>query len=67
MTEPNPQVNEGDVFQPGQKIPISGIYECDSDCRHSWSTDPKDHRFPPMKDGCSGHGWKLMAKAPSGT
>ncbi|GAA4509608.1 hypothetical protein GCM10023191_071000 [Actinoallomurus oryzae] len=62
----NQQVSEGDVFQPGQVVPVSGIYECDSDCGHQWSTDVKGHRFPPLQDGCSGHGWKLVSKTPSG-
>jgi hypothetical protein len=66
MTEPNPQVNEGDVFKPGQRVPVSGIYECNADCRHTWSADVKSDHFPPLQDDCTAHGWKLTAKTPSG-
>jgi hypothetical protein len=64
MSEPN-EVSEGDVFHPGQTVPVSGIYECDSGCGHRWSTDVKGHTFPPTQEGCSGQGWKL-AKATHG-
>jgi hypothetical protein len=50
---------ETQVFHPGEIVPESGIYECDSGCGHRWSTDVKGHRFPPLHDGCTGKGWKL--------
>ncbi|MER6684626.1 hypothetical protein [Streptomyces olivaceoviridis] len=51
------------VYHPGKIVPESGIYECDCGQQHQWSTDMKGHRFPPLHDGCSGSGWKLMAAA----
>jgi hypothetical protein len=57
------QASEGDIFRPGEIVPVSGIYECDSGCGHRYSTDVKGHRFPPTQDGCSGEGWKLMQAA----
>jgi hypothetical protein len=26
---------------------------------HPWSVNVKGHRFPPLPDGCKGHGWGL--------
>lgn len=67
MAEPTEgQAEPGDVFHPGQKVPSSGIYECDAGCGHQYSTNVKGHRFPPMQDGCPGKGWKLASKTPHG-
>jgi hypothetical protein len=51
-----------ETFRPGEKVPASGIYECDSGCGHRWSTDVKGHRFPPLPDGCKGGGWRLATR-----
>jgi hypothetical protein len=53
-----------EAFHPGQIVPQSGIYQCDGECGHQWSTDVKGHRFPPLNEDCKGNGWKLKAKAP---
>lgn len=53
------------VFKPGEKVPTSGIYECDCDGRHPMdSTDVAGHTFPPPPQGCSGTGWKLKTATP---
>jgi hypothetical protein len=68
MTEPREeQVEPGDVFHPGEIVPASGIYECDAGCGHQYSTDVEGHRFPPMRAGCAGKGWKLLSKTPGGS
>jgi hypothetical protein len=52
-------VQVGDSFHPGEYVPVSGFYECDSGDKHSWSVDVKGHRFPPLPDGCKGGNWVL--------
>jgi hypothetical protein len=48
------------VFHPGQIVPASGIYRCDTQCGHTFeSTDVKGHRFPPLPHDCPGEGWVL--------
>jgi len=55
---------DADVHHPGQIVPISGIYRCDSPCGHTFeSTDVKGHRFPPLPSGCGGSGWVLERAA----
>jgi len=49
----------GDSFHPGHEVPESGFYECDAGDSHRWSVNVKGHRFPPLPDGCKGHGWVL--------
>jgi hypothetical protein len=57
---PADMTNDTDVFHPGQIVPTSGIYRCDTECGHTFeSTDVKGHRFPPLPDGCAGSGWVL--------
>ena len=35
------------AFRPGEFVPTSGIYQCESGCGHRHeSTDVKGHRFP---------------------
>jgi hypothetical protein len=52
--------NDTEVHHPGQIVPESGIYRCDSECGHTFeSTDVKGHRFPPVPGGCGGSGWVL--------
>jgi hypothetical protein len=47
-------------FHPGEIVPQSGIYQCDSGCGHPFeSTDVRGHRFPPLPDGCRGGRWVL--------
>ncbi|WP_018545983.1 hypothetical protein [Streptomyces sp. LaPpAH-108] len=55
-----------ELFHPGDVVPTSGIYECDCDRAHEYSTDVKGHRFPPLRHDCGGHGWRLKAATPSG-
>jgi expansin (peptidoglycan-binding protein) len=51
-------VTPDDGFRPGQVVPASGIYRCDTGCGHSYaSTDVRGHRFPPLPDGCRGGRW----------
>lgn len=49
------------MYQPGQIVPVSGIYGCgeDADGHRYESTDVKGNRFPPMPAGCRGGGWVL--------
>jgi hypothetical protein len=54
----------GDKFEPGEVVPVSGLYSCDTSCSHEWSTDVAGHRFPPMKAGCHGSYWVLRRKRP---
>jgi hypothetical protein len=51
------------VHHPGEIVPESGIYECDCEQQHAWSTDVKGHRFPPLQGGCGGSGWRLKSAA----
>ncbi|MDK1348957.1 hypothetical protein QNO09_38055 [Streptomyces sp. 378] len=46
-------------YRPGEKVPESGIYQCDCGQSHEYSTDVKGHPFPPLPQGCSGIGWTL--------
>jgi hypothetical protein len=63
-TPPAMANDEDDVFHPGQIVPTSGIYRCDTQCGHTFeSTDVKGHRFPPLPDGCGGSGWVLERAA----
>ncbi|WP_078865292.1 MULTISPECIES: hypothetical protein [unclassified Streptomyces] len=49
------------TYRPGEIVPQSGIYECDCEQRHEYSTDVKEYRLPPLHDRCGGGGWKLKA------
>ncbi|WUH72026.1 hypothetical protein OHB13_37915 (plasmid) [Streptomyces sp. NBC_00440] len=53
------------TFRPGEKVPVSGIYECTCGQEHRafTSTDVRGHTFPPPPSGCSGAGWSLKAPA----
>lgn len=53
------------VYHPGQRVPVSGIYQCDDgEDGHAFeSTDVKGHRFPPLPGGCRGRGWVLVRAA----
>ncbi|MFK4068192.1 hypothetical protein [Streptomyces sp. NPDC029674] len=51
------------IFQPGEIVPESGIYECRCGQHHRYSTDVRGHRFPPPQRDCTGTGWKLKAPA----
>jgi hypothetical protein len=57
-----PVANVGDKFRPGEIVPTSGLYRCDGDGRHEWSTDVAGKRFPPLP--CSGQYWVLRIKRP---
>ncbi|WP_433544367.1 hypothetical protein ACQPZG_04095 (plasmid) [Streptomyces sp. CA-294286] len=46
-------------WHPGEIVPASGIYACDCDGEHHWSTDVRGHRFPPLPTGCTGRSWAL--------
>ncbi|MEU6370261.1 hypothetical protein ABZ876_32200 [Streptomyces sp. NPDC046931] len=54
------------VYLPGEAVPESGLYECETACGHSWSTDVQGQRFPATPADCSGSGWKLATKTPVG-
>jgi hypothetical protein len=47
------------VYKPGERVPVSGIYVCDSGCGHRYSVDVKGQRFPPTPRDCAGSGWRL--------
>jgi hypothetical protein len=50
------------VYHPGQVVPVSGIYRCDTeddDAHRFESTDVRGHRFPPVPAGCGATGWVL--------
>ena len=56
----------GDVFRPGDIVPISGFYVC-TVCSgtkpgHRYSTDVRGHRFPPTL--CAGGQWRLAERRP---
>jgi hypothetical protein len=42
-------------------VPASGIYECDCNREHSFSTDFKGYPFPPLPEDCAGTVWKLKS------
>jgi hypothetical protein len=48
------------VYKPGQRVPVSGIYVCETGCGHRYSVDVKGHRFPPTPPDCQGSGWRLQ-------
>jgi hypothetical protein len=53
-------VEQGATFRPGEFVPSSGIYQCESGCGHRHeSTDVKGHRFPPLPADCKGGRWVL--------
>lgn len=54
----------GDKFKPGDIVPDSGFYGCDSNCSHEYSTDVRGHPFPPLPHNCRGSHWVLRAKRP---
>lgn len=57
--------NVGDSFEPGARVPDSGIYactKCGTHRQHFYSTDVKGHRFPPSHH--PGAKWKLVEKTP---
>ncbi len=56
--------NIGDTFHPGMEVPDSEFYECDANEGHKWSVNVRGHRFPPLLDGCKGHGWVLKERTP---
>ncbi|MEU4094485.1 hypothetical protein [Streptomyces sp. NPDC026673] len=52
------------MHRPGEKVPVSGIYECTCGNGHRFtSTDVHGHTFPPVPQECSGVGWNLLAPA----
>jgi len=51
------------MHRPGEKVPVSGIYECTCGKHHLMSTDVKGHIFPPVPKSCSGIGWNLLTPA----
>jgi hypothetical protein len=58
-------MGENGGHRPGEVVPASGIYRCQSGCGHQYeSTDVKGHRFPPRPDGCSGGRWVLEHATP---
>lgn len=59
-------MNNDMVYRPGEVVPETGMYECDTACGHSWSTDVQGDRFPPVPHECSGTGWKLATTTPVG-
>ena len=56
----------GDRFHPGDLVPTSGLYECNTQCGHrfEWSTNVADKRFPPFRAGCRGAAWVLRVPRP---
>jgi hypothetical protein len=52
------------VLHPGQRVPVSGFYECDCGTGHRYSTDVAGHVLPPLPQGCSGTGWRLAEARP---
>ncbi|MFF8996321.1 hypothetical protein ACF09H_41710 [Streptomyces sp. NPDC014983] len=54
------------TYRPGEVVPVSGIYACDCAQGHEYSTDVMGHRFPPLRSGCTGSGWKLKTAAHPG-
>lgn len=54
---------EGQEFNPGDRVPVSGIYRC-TGCRGTvnFSTDVQGHVFPPSH--CRGHHWQLVQATP---
>jgi hypothetical protein len=57
-------IGDDATFKPGQKAPVSGFYECESGCRHRFSTNVAGHVLPPLPDGCSGGAWRLAEQSP---
>ena len=55
----------GDVFRPGEEVPDSGVYVCDSDDGHRWSVQLRHERFPPLPNECKGSVWVLTYKTES--
>ena len=54
--------NVGDSFRPGEQVPDSGLYVCDSDGRHRWSVQLRGERFPELPVECKGAAWVLTYK-----
>ena len=54
-------VKVGDTFEPGQKAPIRGFYECDGlhNDKHRWEASVAGKKFPPLPDDCTGKYWVL--------
>ena len=55
--------NDERVYHPGGLVPASGMYECECAQRHRYSADVRGHRFPPLQEGRTGTGWKLVISA----
>ncbi|MGW7276480.1 hypothetical protein ACWGH5_39040 [Streptomyces sp. NPDC054864] len=51
------------IYYPGEIVPESGIYECECGDHHRYSADVRGHRFPPLNEGCTSSGWKLVISA----
>lgn len=45
-------------FHPGEIVRAGGVYECDCDLKHTFSTDMKGYPFPPLPDDCDGTVWR---------
>ncbi len=49
----------GDAFYPGDQVPVSGLYVCDTDDGKFWSVNLEGERFPSLPDECHGNVWVL--------
>jgi hypothetical protein len=49
------------THRPGEKVPVSGVYECTCGKSHRFTTtDVRGHTFPPVPAGCPGVYWRLL-------
>jgi hypothetical protein len=53
----------GDSFLPGEEVPDSGLYVCDTDDGKYWSVQLRGGRFPPLPSECNSSVWVLSYKS----
>ncbi|MGW0561649.1 hypothetical protein ACWDZ4_13780 [Streptomyces sp. NPDC003016] len=54
---------EKSSWHPGEIVSAGGVYACDCDGEHHWSTEAKGHRVPPLPSGCTAEFWKVQKPA----
>jgi hypothetical protein len=59
MTRIMTTIGDTATFRPEHTAPVSGFYQCDSECGHQHRADVAGHVLPSLPEGCVGDGWRL--------
>ncbi|MFC6879405.1 MULTISPECIES: hypothetical protein [Actinomadura] len=53
-------------FEPGERAPDSGIYECECGYHHQWRMDVAGDPLPEFPPGCPSSKWIFIGEQPVG-